>query len=1537
MTRRRPAAAPTAAPETLATAAWPHFAVVAAGAALAGDPALTITLQRDEGPTDGPLAFAPLRGPRRALLQLSGALTPVQQGQLEVVLELRAGALTLPRGALPLVELQWAEGTRLTWRAAVERSTEGVLELRKAALHCEPPLRITPALGPGGLSQLRESAPWLGAIFAAIERRLPRAAQWLGARALQGLGQAVAIELHGFELSTEVRAGVPAGAPQLRGDLALRLFDRPGLRLRDVALPPALHRSWSPELARWVPLLADWARRVAGPAAAPRVAEAALRWVRRLDGWCGGRLQAPPIIVRERASDGLQSELRFSGSEALTVELGLAAVVEDDQLKLKVEPLRLRGQAQCTELRASGELELRPAPARAGHRSPRPRWRPRGSVLLEVVAPSALPPFVVEGLWRHPWCRGEARLTAGLVAQALHGRLRLELDGAGLSVAAVPGASFAATIAPGACLSLERGDLRLDQQFEGTLRLDHAPAEAATPGLQAQLEGRFSHQLQGKITPMPELELRDGTVRGAAEGTIELRLRARQQPVRAAEASVRAIDLSGTGCTLTLAAARCELDGRSLSAPAETKLALQLLAGGFDEGGLLPCDVDLEWDLAGRPLLLQAARPGEPPRALPLAASTHGRRALALRLDPSGHWALRSAAADLADVHYVNALLNPSGELQEWYRLLLTDARFAQVVAVLEALSPPLAARVLDLRLLALTARQILRREGLQQPADLLAPGALGRFLSLLLIGTTDLADELRPILEAAAQGRGVPLALAKPLLMRELGEFGLDFEIGALLGWVDYLLRAGEPLGAGAPEPELPLAAQPTHAAALAGLPAAAEIYRRAHAHPPNRAQLAELAQLAPDLSLEQLEYLLEQADDARWGADTVRRLRFVAQLKRRVRQLGASGSGIQHSVQPLVLAPLLATAVGRLPGLGASAAGPRRLGAGGRALGAEEIALLLHAGLATPRQGQRMQLNNRLLLELLRQAEPELLRAVLVELGQQSPRVLSGTLYAFLEQDQDQLVTPFDIAALLRDKLKLEVPRQKDFLAGGPRARESYYEQLSLLAERVLAGGDGYLARKQHLQRVRHPVPGPLALSPAGVPLAREAQQALAGADAQGQAWLVAGASSDGRLGVCQGYERAAAACAALLVEERRAFELPWLARFWGRNEEALRVLSVLRELRREEPGVARWLHARTGGQVLADEQARVTAVVRALYARAADQRQLLADPLLRALWEPEAGHYALTIVSCMGVVTGGAEGEELAGVFAQLEAERGVRVVRAATGTGRSLEHNAERIIEAIAACDGPFALLGYSQGAANALLAEHLLFSGTPAEQRQLDRLVARGLLFSAANGSAHGSAAMAKLTRAMVLGERLLKPYQATHSWPAIRAVLRGLRALLDTPALVATLSGTHSLSLERARVLHRDGQWLAEAPTSHTRASTRAAWLPDALVYTHHVLNELSGGADQDSQVLTADAVGSATRVRNEATVAFARSERESPPQATHHWAPVGRQVAYLTTDSDRLRAVYDHPVEQLVWPWVETLARFGLVRRRAPAEKWGR
>ena len=381
---------------------------------------------------------------------------------------------------------------------------------------------------------------------------------------------------------------------------------------------------------------------------------------------------------------------------------------------------------------------------------------------------------------------------------------------------------------------------------------------------------------------------------------------------------------------------------------------------------------------------------------------------------------------------------------------------------------------------------------------------------------------------------------------------------------------------------------------------------------------------------------------------------------------------------------------------------------------------------------------------------------------------------------------------------------------------------------------------------------------------------------------------------------------------------------------------MLSVVRGYQEDREDDRRWLHLESGRGEFASEQDLTATVIRALYWFGADRQAMLADPLVRLLMDPEPGRYDFSIITCMGVITEGADGRELEQAFQRLEQTRGVRVMRSAVATARSLEHNAARIIETIEACDTPWGIIGYSQGCANALKMESTLLSGPPHRRHLLDGLVSRKLLFSAANGSCHGSSGMLKFQRALVLGERHLKHYQAVLSWEAIKGMLRLARAVLDSRAFIHILGGVHSLTYERAIDLHRDGQFLDTVPTSRTIGVVHPDKLPETLEFFYNVLVEQTDNLEQDTQVTIQDAVGHATRVENAFTEVLRRCDMGSLVQATHHWAPLTHEVEFVMTERDRALAIYESPKDRLVWPWVEVNARFGRIKRVQAREAAG-
>ena len=128
---------------------------------------------------------------------------------------------------------------------------------------------------------------------------------------------------------------------------------------------------------------------------------------------------------------------------------------------------------------------------------------------------------------------------------------------------------------------------------------------------------------------------------------------------------------------------------------------------------------------------------------------------------------------------------------------------------------------------------------------------------------------------------------------------------------------------------------------------------------------------------------------------------------------------------------------------------------------------------------------------------------------------------------------------------------------------------------------------------------------------------------------------------------------------------------------------------------------------------EQYIVDAIIDATIYLEKDRERLRRDPLVRLLIPNPPGKYDFTVVTAMGVITEGKKGVELQTAIERLYEQRGVVTVRSDTATARSFEYNAAKIIDAIVAArklGSPFGLVGYSQGCANAIMAESLMTSG-----------------------------------------------------------------------------------------------------------------------------------------------------------------------------------------------------------------------------------
>ena len=772
---------------------------------------------------------------------------------------------------------------------------------------------------------------------------------------------------------------------------------------------------------------------------------------------------------------------------------------------------------------------------------------------------------------------------------------------------------------------------------------------------------------------------------------------------------------------------------------------------------------------------------------------------------------------------------------------------------------------------------------------------------------------------------------------------------------WADAVTRGLEwlaiVLGPSAPLPPrervaLPrLAEDPELAVVLAGIPTAAALYAAADgaALPGGEPLAVVLPRVAPYLGAQQLDALLDSGETALPAAVRAR-VRYVRELSRRARLVARSYGGFAHLPQALAIGIFLGDATLVARAACAPYGGPTTPEPAGAAtlctavLGPAAVAVLLQAGLTPVWQGRTVQLNQRLLLDYLFARPPGFLLQVLVELADGSARILASALNALLDLEQGLLRDVLDVPAALSERTGVVLPRRADFMSGGRAPEASYYGALHAAAREILALGRPYLALRQRLQQVRTPPPRPRPSTSTSPSLEAAARDAVSAADLFAVELDLADVGDDTRAAAVHAYRGAFDRCAALLAQAPDALASPWLRDFFARNYEALVVRSAVQNHRDDVDEVRRWLAVRLGRELRSaaaptrrELQELVEAYVEALYFRPEDCAALLADPLVRLLVPHPPGRLDFTIVSCMGVITDGARGRELEGTFARLARVRGVPVVRADTATLRSLDENARRVAEAVAAVTTPWGWLGYSQGCANGLAAESRLASGPPAQRRLLAGLRSRHLLFSAANGSAHGTAADLKFVRAMVAGDLLLKRYEAELSGPLVELALRGLRLALDSREVVKTLGGARSLSHDGVVALARDGVFMPHVPTTSVRGRVSDETLPEALEMLSNLLTRQSGSPDHDTQVAVAEAVAWPVYVAGTGARVLEACAIPARVQATHHWAPLSDDVAFVRTPRDAARAIYDSPRDRLVFPWIEVNARFGLI---APARR---
>ncbi len=1254
----------------------------------------------------------------------------------------------------------------------------------------------------------------------------------------------------------------------------------------------------------------------------------------RLIGEAEGHFEAAgylPTLAAQLPTPDLGETALALGFPRSVVARGMVTATNDAEgVRLRVEGLdvgtadhRIQGEASVAITAREGDGEVATRCVEAAFDEQWPDEELALAATLKIQPGSSAEAVDVDLDISQPLMAETTSLSLELRGLSLDGELEISTGKpAGVSLVDRAALSFGSgvDVPPGS--HLEDGVMAVSPRLADG-RISGSVTRTSDGGIDLQLEGQTGLTLDSKtrVDVFPELDIDEGVLLGHGVVHLGFEGRLRTSPLcgRLVE-----LDVSGTSAELVVDEVLLELGPRSLTVPAGSVVSVAVPMGHLSTTGSGEAIFELDWDLQGASPVLSAHG-----RAVEIFVPELRKSRFTVTLSPVGGVTISGQEqGGLYDARFFNALLNPGAEVERWLELLDADDAMDKVLGSLRLFTPSGADLLDEIRDFSKRVRTILEQESINEPGDFIPGRNIARVMSRVLVDSHELEDRIYALVKQVTDGEGLDVSATKRLLSEHLPDHDYEFELDRGLRIAARLLAPTEPVPPRDIEEVTPLVESEQYAGRFDHLLSASELYAVALSEEPLPSGFsARVARVAPYLTLAQLDALLDVSRPD-WEEPHLHKLRAVRAIKDRVQQIAESYGGMAFLPQAYAVNFFIGEAV-RLRDEPPRVDNPNGYDIAHGLLGPQEVGVLLQSGLASIWKGGPVQVNQRLLLEYVQRQPREFLREVLVEMAGRSPRALTGVLYALLQLEQSVMLEPVDLEQLIADNLGVPVPRLEDYMAGGRWARESHMEALSRTAELVLAEAEPYLALQEYLQVARHPVPLPIHEATDHRKLASAAADAIAEADRLGGECTFKGNEPARRKRATQAYEAAFSACRALRAAEPQAFQLEWFKSFWARNHEALVVLSVVRNHQQDIDQVRRWLKVRNGGDPPTTEQGLLVAVIDALYYFEEDRARLKDDPLVRLLMDPPPGHYDFTIVSAMGVITEGALGTELKDAYQRIGEQRGVQVLRADTQTARSLEFNADRIEDAVRQATGPWGYIGYSQGCANGLRAESLLLGGTPDQQALAKTLRCRNLLFSAANGSAHGTCGDWKFLRAMIDGDRFLKHYQAVFSSKAIKAALNNIGLLLDSKPFVHSQGGVDSLSYAGIRALVRDGQFKADVPTSIVRGIVESSTMPETLEMLSNVLSKQIEQTEHDTQVTIQEALGHPVWVVSPYGRVLERCDMGCLVQRTHHWSPLFYATEFVTTARDRQQAIYEFPKDRHVFPWVEVNARFGVIDRK--------
>lgn len=951
----------------------------------------------------------------------------------------------------------------------------------------------------------------------------------------------------------------------------------------------------------------------------------------------------------------------------------------------------------------------------------------------------------------------------------------------------------------------------------------------------------------------------------------------------------------------------------SLDFPSKILIMARVIDGKIDSTGLGNLNLQLNWDLFQQIPILKKGK-----EQIRLFYKPPKNGQINILIAEGGKLDIESSGEGMLDGQIFSAILHPEEKLDRWLDVLENPPVVKHIYKLANFFSQKTGDFVYQIRKHTTLIRKVLKRENITQLSDII-PYKKFTKVFVRYSERDDLEEDMLGLLNQLSSGRGLSKPLCKKIIKKLMKEKYETYksEIQRMISIASTLVN---PILINRDKRKKKFTK--IHYSDLSFYLSANEMYNTLEQKEWTEEFHNRLESIAHYLRISQLVWILKKEPYSS-NLQKSQHLQNVLNLKQRIHLAREQFGGLAYLPQEIYINFFLSDLTDILSLQTQKETKSKIIQKG--YLGPSETAILLQAILTSPFQGRNVQLNLKYLFDLIERKKENFLLYTLIELSDESIKVLTQFLYRLLNFRQDLLKEKLDFQAIFERQLKLKLPNKKEI---EKTQNKSYYQQLSKFAAKVLKNRDEYDCLKNHLQ-VYKSQDRITVLNHDSQKFAVRVEQLIKKADIEAKKLSFQKPDLEKISYVKSLYEDAFAMCAKYLTVNPIGYQETWFKTFWHRNHEALVILSIVRNYQVGVDNVRNWLHVQSSKYSFSSEQELLETVIDVLYKRTKDKEELKNDPLVRLLIDPPPGKYNFSIVSCMGIVTYGFKGTELNKTFERLKKIRGIETYRADTKIMRSLRSNARWIEKTIQNVKTPFGLLGYSQGCANALTAEALMRSGTPEQRERIGQLKTRNFLYGATNGSVHGDTANLKYFRFAKQIELLVRDYRHNLS-PFLQEVLfEAISLIVSSRRFVHITGGMSSVSSKASVNLARYGQFGEDVPSSSVRGVVDKSTLPEANEMLSNLLSIQSGNKNHDTQVEVQDTVPYFTHVNAEATKVLKKNDMNSYIQSTHHWAPLLEEVDFLTTDRDRELAIYDTPKDRHVFPWIEVNARFGIIKRK--------